>query len=648
MSLVAPNLDDRTFQDLVDDAKRLVQRRCPTWTDHNVSDPGVTLIEAMASMVDQLLYRLNRVPGRHYLKLLESFGVVRYPPAAARAAITFWLTSPQASAVRVPSGTEVATIRTTADESLVFTTIADLAIIPCERLHVVTVDHTGIATSRTGLASIGTQFPCFNDRPVVGDALCIGLSSATPDCVVAVRIACSTDGVGVDPLFPPLCWEALTSVGWTPCEVDRDGTLGLNRPGDVVVHVPSDHCRAVLPGTDLQAGWLRCRLLSREDGQPTYSSSPRVSRVEVSTIGGTTEAAHAEVHCDEVVGVSDGLPAQRFSLVRRPVVDTGCPIGLESAIGDIWEAWDRVENFADSGPEDRHFILDAVEGQIEFGPTVRGPDGHRSSYGAAPPKGAAVHVTRYSSGGGSCGNVPAGAISVLKSSIPRVGRVSNRAPARGGRDGETAQAALERAPLVHQTSERAVTARDYEHIVRSVAPELARVHCLAVPDEPGTVRVLVVPALGESEQPTLSNLMPSLGTLSRVGRALDAARVVGSHVFVEPPVYVQLVVVATVACRSDVLESHVHDETVRALFDYFNPLTGGPNGSGWPLGRAVTVGDVYGVLQAVAPVDNVEDVRLFWDDPETGQRSSPGTRIDLDSRALVISQDHQVRVVRRP
>ena len=60
--LPAPNLDDRTFQGLVDEAKRLVQQRCPEWTDHNVSDPGVTLIEAFAQMVDQLIYRLNRVP----------------------------------------------------------------------------------------------------------------------------------------------------------------------------------------------------------------------------------------------------------------------------------------------------------------------------------------------------------------------------------------------------------------------------------------------------------------------------------------------------------------------------------------------------------------------------------------------------------
>ena len=82
--LPAPNLDDRHFQDLVDDAKRLVQQRCPTWTDHNVSDPGVTLIEAFAQMVDQLIYRLNRVPDLHYVKFLELIGVELRPPAAAR------------------------------------------------------------------------------------------------------------------------------------------------------------------------------------------------------------------------------------------------------------------------------------------------------------------------------------------------------------------------------------------------------------------------------------------------------------------------------------------------------------------------------------------------------------------------------------
>src|SRR5205085_7072094 len=111
MALPVPNLDDRRFQDLVDDAKRLVQQKCPEWTDHNVSDPGVTLIETFAFMVDQLLYRLNRVPDRNYVKFLELIGVHLYPPTAARALETFWLSAPQETAVRVPAGTLVATAR---------------------------------------------------------------------------------------------------------------------------------------------------------------------------------------------------------------------------------------------------------------------------------------------------------------------------------------------------------------------------------------------------------------------------------------------------------------------------------------------------------------------------------------------------------
>src|SRR4249919_108342 len=129
--LPAPNLDDRTFQDLVDDAKRLVQQRCPTWTDHNVSDPGVTLIEAVAQMIDQLIYRLNRVPDLNYVKFLELIGVELRPPAAARGATTFWLAAPQPELVLVRAETEVATARTDIHAPIVFTAVQDREILPC-------------------------------------------------------------------------------------------------------------------------------------------------------------------------------------------------------------------------------------------------------------------------------------------------------------------------------------------------------------------------------------------------------------------------------------------------------------------------------------------------------------------------------------
>ena len=66
MSLPSPNLDNRTFQEIVDDAKRQIGRRCPEWTDHNVSDPGVTLIELFAWMTEMMLFQLNQVPEKNY------------------------------------------------------------------------------------------------------------------------------------------------------------------------------------------------------------------------------------------------------------------------------------------------------------------------------------------------------------------------------------------------------------------------------------------------------------------------------------------------------------------------------------------------------------------------------------------------------
>ncbi|MBI2911504.1 MAG: putative baseplate assembly protein, partial [Chloroflexi bacterium] len=128
MALIAPELDDRKFQDLVDECKRLIPRYCPEWTDHNVSDPGVTLIELFAWMTEILLYRLNKVTDRNYVKFLDLIGVRPLPAQPAQADISFWLSAPQPEPVLIPRGTEVATVRTESREAITFATEADLRI----------------------------------------------------------------------------------------------------------------------------------------------------------------------------------------------------------------------------------------------------------------------------------------------------------------------------------------------------------------------------------------------------------------------------------------------------------------------------------------------------------------------------------------
>lgn len=101
--------------------------------------------------------------------------------------------------------------------------------------------------------------------------------------------------------------------------------------------------------------------------------------------------------------------------------------------------------------------------------------------------------------------------------------------------------------------------------------------------------------------------------------------------------------VARLTTRSPDAE-RVWEAALEALFRYLNPLRGGADGTGWPFGRAVQYGEMFGVLQRVPGVAVVEELRLFPADPITGRRGAPAERVDVEPDALVFSHQHQVVV----
>lgn len=647
--LPAPNLDDRRFQDLVDDAKRLVQQRCPTWTDHNVSDPGVTLIEAFAQMVDQLIYRLNRVPDLHYIKFLELIGVELRPPAAGRGEVTFWLSAPQPQPVIVRADTQVATARTDVADPIVFGTTRELEIVPCSFAHA-GVQAAGTPPADMTPALSGPQgFRCFSESPVVDDALLIGLSNAVPHCAVVIRLSCRVSGRGVDPRRPPVAWEAWTENGWVACEVDSDDTGGLNKPGDVILHVPGGHHASVIARQ--RAGWLRCRLIQAEPDQPTYSASPQILSVAAFTVGGTAPTVHAELVTGEIIGRSDGTAAQRFNLQQRPVLPSETPATLTAVHGDDTQVWTEVPHFAASGPNDRHFRIDRYAGEIQFGPAVRSADNDLVHYGAVPPAGWVLRLDAYRTGGGQTGNVGRGLVRVLKTSVPYVSRVENRIPAIGGAEAESLADAKTRGPLLLRSRGRAVTAEDFEQLARDVAPDAARVHCVADPAEGSAgVRVLVVPQVASDELGRIdrADLDPPDVTLQRIANSLEARRLVGTRLLVQPPDYAWLTAVVSLSCRPLFDPGEVRAEVLRALYRLYHPLVGGPDGTGWPFGRSAQAHEVHAALARIPGVDMAREVSvaLFPAEPVTGRRGTATQRIDLDPTELVYSFEHQVRVRR--
>ncbi len=645
MALPVPNLDDRRFQDLVDEAKRLVQQRCPEWTDHNVSDPGVTLIELFAWMTDQVVYRLNRVPERNYVKFLELIGVSLFPPTAARTSVTFWLSAPQPDVVTIAASTQVATVRTDTAEAIVFATTEALPIIPSSLARLGSMIDGKTYRDHTETLAKGADIYGFHEVPEPGDALYVGLTEAVPSNAVRLRFNAHIEGVGVDPTNPPLAWEAWTGDDWEPCELDSDSTGGLNRDGDVVLHVPAGHVASLI--AKQRAGWLRGRVTETVEGQPGYSSSPSVTGLSAITIGGTVEAVNADLVRNEEIGISAGVPGERFPLKRGPVVPGDGAMVLETSDADGWDEWTQVSDFANSGPDDKHFAVDLTAGEIRLGPAVRMADGTLRRYGAVPPKNAHLRVREYRVGGGRRGNLAPRALTVLKSSIPFVSRVENRRPGRGGVDGEDIENAKVRGPIRLRARGRAVTTEDFEQLAREAAPEVARVRAVAAGDgaDAGSVRVLVVPAaVSEQGRIRFDQLVPSEDTLQAITDRLEESRVIGTRANVEPPVYRGITVVAKIKPRSRVNPSRLEEEALEALYAYFHPITGGPDGTGWPFGRPINVGEVFSVLQRLPGTEIVDDARLFGADPVTGQRGQQTQRLELEPHALVFSYEHQVLV----
>jgi len=157
--------------------------------------------------------------------------------------------------------------------------------------------------------------------------------------------------------------------------------------------------------------------------------------------------------------------------------------------------------------------------------------------------------------------------------------------------------------------------------------------------------VLVIPAAPQVDNRIeFAELVPSQETLQRIADRLDEVRLIGTRVSVEPPSYRGVTVVARIVARPKADVERIQKEALDALYGYLNPISGGPDGDGWPFGRPVQAGEVYGLLQRIRGVDMVEDARLFGANPVTGERGKETRKLELDPYSLLFSYEHHVRV----
>jgi predicted phage baseplate assembly protein len=658
MPLIAPNLDDRTFDSLVAEAKSLIPRYAPEWTDYNESDPGITLIELFAWMTEIIIYRLNQVPELNYIQFLKMLGIELTPAAPARVDLTFKLGRDDLDSVIIPKGTQVSAQGDT--QPIVFELDDALIALGAKLAAVQSFDGFGYSVETTKNSTPGQMFYPFGAHARQGSALMLGFDSPVDFTAQQVDLACfiSTQGVSqygvqcqldlsVLPVPVSIVWEYWDTSYWQPILLDKDGTRAFTQNGHVYFEGPGSAAKKDKIGrVDQALYWIRARLDSG-----AYDSAPQLESI----LTCTATASQAVTARDEVIGGSDGRPSQVFHLANQPVVVLDTPINATAANGSKatvtslqleidegrgFEVWQEVDNFFASGPADPHFVLNRNRGDVMTGD---GTHGRIPVANPANPTGNVV-ARYYRYGGGKNGNVPANAATQLQTSVDSVDSVTNLRPALGGTDEETVDEAKLRAPLELKSKERAVTAEDFEflatqtpgvHIKRAKALPLVHPKFRGAPI-PGVVTVVVVP---DNDAP---NPTPGPVTLQIVCAWLNQHRLLTSEVFVTPPVYHKVRIEAKLIATPDADLAQVTKDVTAALTTYFHPLKGSNSGTGWEFGRDIYFSEVYRVVLQTKGVDRVfQNQLIIWLD---NNRQLDCRDVCIETGALVYSDGHDIHV----
>jgi predicted phage baseplate assembly protein len=659
-------LDDVRFQELVSEARTRIVRHAPEWTEHNVSDPGITLIELYAWLTELLVYRINRIPERLHFGLLALVGVEPRPPECASVPVRFMLDQPGGGAV-VPAGTEIASPRTAGSESVVFQTAVELAVPHECKLTSYGTQRKGGKTQlakdsgggRGSVQRVPDELQAtFGSPASAGDALLLGFDSPIAGLVIQLQIESSRADGSVNPGDPPLQWEASVGGGeWEPAVVVADETGGFTFGGGAItVHVPEAAAETRLEGVNRH--WLRCRVLERgRRDRGVYTASPEITSVQGLIAGGTVEAYHAATVTGELLGTSEGIPGAAYPLPSRPVLapEEGEVVQVRELGSDEWVPWEQVESFEHSGRSDRHFKLDTARGEVRFGPAIRQPDGGWRRYGAVPAGGAMLRMSRYRHGGGSAGNVAPRALSILPRTVLGIESATNAVAATGGVEPESLDSARERARLEIRARTRAVTSEDFERLTLAASPQVARAVCVG-PDEsdPGRpVRVHVLPRVEPADRLLEADeLIPDGELMAELAATLDEYRLLGTSIKLLPVRLrgVSIVVDVRASPRADL--DRVQHDVAHALYIYLNPLIGGsPTGPdvGWPLGRSLNQGELFGIVYGIPGVEFVNILRMYETNVRTGEQSPQPTesRLVLEPDELIASGRHIVKAAYR-
>lgn len=667
MPLIPPVLDDRSYDDLIQDLLANIPAHTPEWTNPQPGDPGRTLLELFAWLADTILYRANLIPEKQRIAFLKLLGQTLQPAAAATGILALSLGASATTAVNI-----VAPATVTGPPN--FETLGEITLLPvtgqvyakvpltAEQLKSSLALRTGLKTlyNLTSIPTGYTTTPLFTNNQAdpngidvlngtTDQSIWLALLASSPQNTNAALNALSGSSgqamvnVGFVPmqLVPALypVPQSYTAAG-TPAEVTAswqmtlanlpyasaamkivsDTTQGLTQAGIVQLQVPNGQIGAP-PNNVLQDSQAGVGVKPPRIDDPSIASRlvtwiqlSTQSALQVSWLGvNAVQIDQRTTFNSIVIGVSDGSANQQFALPQTQIDPSTFLLEVDMP-GLGFQLWQQVDDLAVLQGPVQAYMLDPEAGTVTFGNQLQG---------MIVPAGRRVRVRTMRAGGGSAGNLPAGTLTSIQAfddagnQVTQTITVQQPIATTGGADSETLAAAEQRIPALLQNQSRAVTASDYRNLALQIpGANVARVEVLPLfkpqtktSNVPGVVSVMVIPNKAGVLNPCPRADRPMLET---VYQYLNPSRPVTAEMYVIATEYVGLAISVAVEVKTGYQSLQVSQAVETALRSYLWPLApGGVDNTGWPLGRTVRLLELQVVVSQVAGVSEVDGMNLF-------------------------------------
>lgn len=668
MTIPIPNLDNRTFEQLLEEARKSIPNYAPGWTNHNLADPGITFIELFAWLAEIIGYRINFVSEEHYLKYLKLLGI---RPLGVFPAVTD-LSFETQKTIPLKKGTVFLAEKT--GEMLEFELLEKITVTPFELEKIIINEMSAVLSSSTLKSSqIQKLSRGIFDRSVANTKEDLffapfGLETRkNSQMYLGFRFKSSENEkedfeISITPKIPNelsfMCylyekdlkgpgkhgeeaeyefenakikWEISVSADgekWKEVGLE-DKTRNLTKNGNLIFTelkdwVPSSIKAWSFPEKEEKYFWLCCTLLESE-----YEYPPRIQKI----ILNTAPVIQKKKVNGKILGESTGLSGRVFRLTETPVLRGSLKLEVAG------KTWEECEDFDSSGPESPHFVLEVQKGEIRFGDGIRGK---------VPQADAEIKILEYETSRGEKGNLPQGSKWTITGENIQNLIINNFKPAIGGKAEESLKEAFEHFNKDFKIPYREVTLADFEYIARET-PGLRIAQAKAISnfdpyiktERAEAVTVVLVPfsPLDTFEIPP----QPSKGFREAVARHLEKHRLLGTHIYVVSPEYVKVEVAVTLGISRGFFEEEVKDGIFHKLNIFLHPAKGGIQGKGWPVGKPVYFTEIHQLIMESEGVNFVKEIIIS---AQRGAKTDENGDLILDSKiSTVYSGVHSVEIL---